>query len=41
MHNPQAVKRDPGMITGAWILMAECDYVWMKPMQVRHNTGST
>lgn len=26
------VKADPSQLKGAWILLLECDYVWMKPM---------
>lgn len=29
----QAVEKDPSMLKGAWVLILECDYVWMKPMQ--------
>eukprot|EP00798_Chlamydomonas_sp_ICE-L_P020998 gene20998-27856_t len=30
----QAVTKNASMLKGAWILMAECDYVWMSPMKV-------
>ncbi|KXZ51261.1 hypothetical protein GPECTOR_13g748 [Gonium pectorale] len=29
----EAVDRDPSMVKGAWILLLECDYVWMRPVQ--------
>jgi hypothetical protein len=28
-----AAAKDPSMIKGAWILLLECDYVWMRPVQ--------
>lgn len=28
-----AVLREPAMLKGAWILLLECDYVWMRPVQ--------
>ncbi|EFJ51470.1 hypothetical protein VOLCADRAFT_103500 [Volvox carteri f. nagariensis] len=28
-----AAAKEPGMIKGAWILLLECDYVWMRPVQ--------
>ncbi|KAG2496629.1 hypothetical protein HYH03_005450 [Edaphochlamys debaryana] len=27
-----AAATNPGMIKGAWVLLLECDYVWMKPV---------
>eukprot|EP00798_Chlamydomonas_sp_ICE-L_P017194 gene17194-23512_t len=29
----QAVVKDPSMMKGAWVLLGECDYVWMRPLQ--------
>ncbi|KAJ9529755.1 hypothetical protein QJQ45_014533, partial [Haematococcus lacustris] len=29
----QAVKKDPNMLQGAWVLLLESDYVWMKPVR--------
>ncbi|KAJ9529887.1 hypothetical protein QJQ45_022308 [Haematococcus lacustris] len=29
----QAVKKDPSMLKGAWVLLLESDYVWMKPVR--------
>ncbi|MEW5312359.1 MAG: hypothetical protein WDW38_004000 [Sanguina aurantia] len=29
-----AASRNSSMLLGAWILMLECDYVWMRPVQV-------
>ncbi|GLC55430.1 hypothetical protein PLESTB_000986400 [Pleodorina starrii] len=28
-----AAAKEPSMIKGAWILLLECDYVWMRPVQ--------
>lgn len=28
-----AVDKDPSLLKGAWVLLLECDYVWMKPFQ--------
>lgn len=30
-----AVEQEPSLLKGAWVLILECDYVWMKPMKVR------
>jgi hypothetical protein len=27
-----SIKADPSKIQGAWVLLTECDYVWMKPL---------
>lgn len=36
-----AAEQHPELIQGAWLLMLESDYVWMKPMQVRgHAPGA-
>lgn len=32
-----AAAKNESMIQGAWVFMLECDYVWIKPMQVRPN----
>jgi len=32
-----SAQRDPSIIKGAWIVMLECDYVWMKPLQAPGN----
>ncbi len=29
-----AVEKEPSMLKGAWLLMLESDYVWVKPMMV-------
>ncbi|GAX80911.1 hypothetical protein CEUSTIGMA_g8346.t1 [Chlamydomonas eustigma] len=29
-----SVKADPSKLLGAWVLLTECDYVWIKPMPV-------
>lgn len=29
-----AVGKDPSLLQGAWILLLECDYVWLKPIKV-------
>lgn len=30
----RAAAKDRSLIKGAWIMMTECDYVWMKPAKV-------
>ncbi|PNH02423.1 hypothetical protein TSOC_011595 [Tetrabaena socialis] len=36
-----AAAKDPGMIKGAWVLLLECDYVWMRPVQAPDAYDST
>lgn len=33
LHRMHAVDKDPSLVKGAWVLILECDYVWMKPMK--------
>jgi hypothetical protein len=32
-----AAAQHPELIQGAWLLMLESDYVWMRPLQVGHD----
>lgn len=36
-----AVDKDSSMVKGAWVLVLECDYVWMKPLQAPDAYDST
>jgi hypothetical protein len=35
-----AAAQHPELIQGAWLLMLESDYVWMRPMQVGRTAGA-
>eukprot|EP00197_Chlamydomonas_leiostraca_P008698 CAMPEP_0202860356 /NCGR_PEP_ID=MMETSP1391-20130828/2094_1 /ASSEMBLY_ACC=CAM_ASM_000867 /TAXON_ID=1034604 /ORGANISM="Chlamydomonas leiostraca, Strain SAG 11-49" /LENGTH=430 /DNA_ID=CAMNT_0049539511 /DNA_START=142 /DNA_END=1434 /DNA_ORIENTATION=+ len=36
----RAVEQEPRLLKGAWVLILECDYVWMKPMQAPNAASS-
>lgn len=35
-----AAEQHPDLVQGAWLLMLESDYVWMKPLQVSSMCGT-
>lgn len=36
-----AAEQHPELIQGAWLLMLESDYVWMRPLKVGMSAGAT